>query len=281
MTPLPALGIAPLCAINASPAEYLQAAAAAGFDFVGIRVSPVTKMDTVYSPDGPEFRHLLTLVADSGLTVLDTEVFRVTAETTSDVWKPLLDMSARLGARLINVVGVDDDIIRLTDQVGRFTEDSKDFGITPVLEPIAYVPLNSYSTAIDIATAVGCSVELDGLHALRTGLDPQLVANNADLFPIFQLCDAPADMVRFGDDRPPGASPDDSDMIIESRYNRLLPGHGDSPLVELMAALTPGTPIAMEIPNIELQARHTVNEYIALMHREAVQFVRLATNHPD
>jgi len=108
LIPAPSLGIAPLCAIEASPADYLQAAATAGFDFVGIRISPVTQVDPVYSPDGPEFRHLMTLVADSGLDVLDTEVFRVTADTTSAVWNPILDMSARLGAKLINVVGVDD-----------------------------------------------------------------------------------------------------------------------------------------------------------------------------
>jgi sugar phosphate isomerase/epimerase len=221
----------------------------------------------------------MTLVADSGLDVLDTEVFRVTADTTSAVWNPILDMSARLGAKLINVVGVDDDMGRLTDRIGRLTEDSRAFGIIPVLEPIAYVALNSYPTAIDIARAVGCAVELDALHALRTGLNPQLVADNADLFPIFQLCDAPADLVRWGDNRPPGVSPDDSDMIIESRYNRLLPGRGDAPLIELMAALAPGTPIAMEVPNIDLQARHTVNEYIGLMHREAVEFARLTGHH--
>lgn len=279
LKPAPALGIAPLCAINASPAEYLAAGAAAGFDFVGIRISPVTQADPVYSPDGPEFRHLLKLVADSGLEVLDTEVFRVTADSSPDVWNPILDMSARLGAKLINVVGVDDDLSRLTDRIGRFTEDSKGFGITPVLEPIAYVALNSYSTAIDIAIAVGCEVELDALHALRTGLNPQLVADNSKLFPIFQLCDAPAEMVRWGDNRPPGTSPDDNDMIIESRYNRLTPGQGDAPLVELLASLAPGTPIAMEIPNIDLQSQHTVHEYIELMHREAVQFLHLATDH--
>ncbi|MHA6669480.1 sugar phosphate isomerase/epimerase family protein [Homoserinimonas sp. A447] len=273
MLPLPPLGIAPLCAIGATPAEYVAAAASAGFDFVGIRVSPVTEVDTVYTPDGDEFRELERLIADSGLFVLDTEVFRMTEHATAELWMPLLEMSARLGARLFNVVGADPDLSRLADSVGSLTRDAASFGITPVLEPLSYLPLNSYTAAVDIALAVGCAVELDGLHAIRTGLDPRLVAEHPDLFPVFQVCDAPAVLVEWGEERPPGARPGDSDMIIESRLNRLLPGRGDSPLGELMAALPRATPLAMEVPNLELQARHSVDEYIELLHREAVEFV--------
>ncbi|MHA6693461.1 sugar phosphate isomerase/epimerase family protein [Homoserinimonas sp. A520] len=273
MPTLTPLGIAPLCAIGATPAEYVAAAASAGFDFVGIRLSPVTEADTVYTPLGPDFRELELLIADSGLDVLDTEVFRMTEHATAELWMPLLEMSARLGARLFNVVGADSDLARLADRVGSLTFDAAPFGITPVLEPLAYLPLNSYRTAVDIALKAGCAVELDGLHAVRTGLDPLLVADHPELFPVFQVCDAPAVLVEWGEDRPPGARPGDSDMVIESRLNRLLPGRGDSPLGELMAALRPGTPVAMEVPNLELQARLSVDEYIELLHREAVEFV--------
>lgn len=62
-------------------------------------------------------------------------------------------------------------------------------------------------------------------------------------------------------------------MIIESRLNRLLPGTGDSPLRELIAALAPGTPVSVEIPNLDLQARYPVDEYIALLHEHAVSFL--------
>lgn len=270
---LPPLGVAPLCAIGATAAEYVGAAASAGFDFVGIRVSAVTEADIVYTPNGPEFRQLERLIADSGLDVLDTEVFRLNEHSSAEDWMPQLEMSARLGARLFNVVGADLDLARLTDRAAALTAAAEPFGVTPVLEPLAYLPLNSYPTAIDIALKVGCAVELDGLHAIRTGLDPQLVAQHPDLFPIFQLCDAPAQFVQWGNERPSGARPGDSDMVIESRMNRMLPGRGDSPLGELMATLRPGTPIAMEVPNLELQALHSVDAYIALLHREAVDFV--------
>jgi sugar phosphate isomerase/epimerase len=275
--PLPPLGIAPLCAITASPAEYVAAAASAGFDFVGVRTAPLTDADIAYTPDGAEFQELERLIADSGLYVLDTEVYRLTEHSSAEQWMPLLEMGARLGARLFNVVGADPDLARLTDRVGRLTRDAEPFGLTPVLEPLAYLPLNSYPTAIDIALEVGCGVEADGLHAIRTGLDPQLIADHAELFPVFQVCDAPAILTQWGDDRPAAARPGDSDMIIESRLNRLLPGRGDSPLHEIMAALRPGTPLAMEIPNLELQARYSVPEYIRLLHREAVEFVRGAS----
>jgi sugar phosphate isomerase/epimerase len=267
------LGIAPLCAITATPAEYVRAAERAGFDFVGIRLSPVTDADTRYTPGGRDFRELAKLMADSALEVLDIEVFRMGPHTSPDDWLPLLEMSAVLGARLFNVVGGDTDLGRLSENVGRLTADAASHGVTPVLEPIAYLPLDSYPRAVQIALAAGCAVELDGLHAIRTGMDPALVAEHPELFPIFQLCDAPAVLRSWAGARPAQAGPDDNDMIIESRLNRLLPGTGDSPLRELLAALAPDTPVSVEIPNLELQARYRVDEYIALLHEHSLAYL--------
>jgi len=267
------LGVAPLCAIDATPAEYISTAGAAGFDFVGIRLYPVTEADIRYTPGGREFAELRRIVAGSGVEVLDIEVFRMGAATSRDDWMPTLEMGAELSASLVNVVGADPELSRVADNIAALTRDATPLGITPVIEPIAYLPLDSYDRAVEIAIEAGCAVELDGLHALRTGLDPNLVARHRELFPVFQLCDAPAELRHWSDDRPPEARPQDEDMVIESRLNRLLPGLGDSPLRELLELIGPDVPIAVEVPNLELQRIHDTASYMRLLHEKTLSFL--------
>lgn len=267
------LGVAPLCAIDATPEQFLGSAARAGFDFVGIRLTPVTPADITYVPGGPEFRRLQSLLGDTGLDVLDVEVFAITPSTTRDDWMPILEMAGELGATLFNVVGDQPDLGAFADTVGQLSEDARQFSITPVIEPIAYRPMNSYALAVEIARSVGCAVELDGLHVVRTAMDVELVAQNRDLFPILQLCDAPAEVRSWDADRPASARPGDSDMVIESRLNRLLPGKGAAPLAAMRDAVAPGTSVSLEIPNLALQAEHDVDSYMALLFREGRTFV--------
>jgi len=267
------LGVAPLCAVHAPVEEYVGAAARAGFDFVGVRLSPVTAEDVVYRPKSREFRHLLSVVRESGLDVLDVEVFGMMPGASRDDWMPVLEMAAELGASLFNVVGKDPDQAAFADAVGRLTEDARPFSILPVIEPIAYLPMDSYERAIGIALDVGCGVELDGLHVLRTGADMALIEQHPELFPVLQLCDAPAQVRRWGAERPAAARPGDDELVIESRLDRLLPGRGAAPLDAMLAAIVPGTPVSVEIPNLQLQALHTTDEYMALLHAEALAFL--------
>ena len=48
--------------------------------------------------------------------------------------------------------------------------------------------------------------------------------------------------------RPPGAGPASADAVREARAARLLPGEGELPLRELLAALPDGIPVAVEAP---------------------------------
>lgn len=273
----PPLGVAPLCAVTASAEDYVGAAARAGFDFIGIRLAPVTGDDVVYTPQGRAFRELRRLLADTDLEVLDAEVFSVRVETTREDWIPVLEMGAELGISLLNIVGDIEDVGLFSQKAAELTDDARQFSITPVIEPIAYRPLNSYARATGIAREIGCAVELDALHVLRTNADLDVVARNQDLFPILQLCDAPR-RVRAWAPRPAQARESDDDMVIESRLHRLLPGRGAAPLAEMRQAVAPGTPVALEVPNLHLQSVYGIDDYFALLHREGQAFVAPMTS---
>jgi sugar phosphate isomerase/epimerase len=77
---------------------------------------------------------------------------------------------------------------------------------------------------------------VDALHLSRSGGTPADVkAVDPKLFEYAQLCDAPA------------AIPDMDRMRLEPG-DRLLPGQGGLPLVELMRVLPADLPIAVEAP---------------------------------
>jgi sugar phosphate isomerase/epimerase len=84
------------------------------------------------------------------------------------------------------------------------------------------------------------SIIIDALHFSRSGGLPEDVRTvDPSLFRYAQICDAGPDM--------PGPT-DTPALIREARGGRLLPGEGVLPLKDLVAALPPGLPLAIEAP---------------------------------
>lgn len=271
------LGVAPLSALDLPVLTFVRAAAEAGFDAVGLRAHPVSRMDPVFSLDtaSRSFRDLQGLVADTGLEVLDLEVFTIHPGVERAQWMPVLEAGARLGARYLNVVGGHPSLEAFEQVVGRLTADALDHGIMPVLEPVAYRQLNDFRQAIRIARAVGCAVEMDVLHFLRTGASLETVSVHRDLFPILQLCDAPASLRDHGEALTTlaAARGEDDLAVTESRGLRLLPGDGDGPVHELLALLGPSTRISVEIPNVRMRGGLSGERYLAFLHDAARAFL--------
>ena len=107
---------------------------------------------------------------------------------------------------------------------------------------MAYRSVRTLAEAVAIAgRSGGGGVLVDALHVQRCGVrlaDLPLV--DPGLFSYVQLCDAP--LVA------PGAGPASADAMHEARAARLLPGEGQLPLRELLAALPDGIPVAVEAP---------------------------------
>ncbi|MEV7574383.1 hypothetical protein AB0P28_14920 [Pseudarthrobacter sp. NPDC089323] len=268
-TPLPGLGVAPLSALDLGPADFIHAAHAAGYSAVGLRVEPVSPTDPPFPGDrqSPEFAGIREALNQTGLEVLDIEVLSVREDTGPDRWLPILEIGAELGASYINVAAEIPPFSRFEDIVGELTSDAGTFGLTPVLEPVAFRPLNSFDRAVEISRSTGCAVILDVLHYLRTHTSLSTVAGNRDLFPIFQICDAPG--------RPPSAADDlasavqeTADLIAEARSERLLPGDaaGAAPIKQLLNILGPATRISVEIPSVTLRSGSSGPEYLRFLH---------------
>jgi len=275
------LGIAHLTLLALSPPELVTTAAEAGFDFVGVRVKAVTDGEHQYpmSPGSPMSRETRLRLSDTGLTVRDVEFLQLRPQTGADDWMPALEAGAALGASTFSVVGVDPDRSRLTATLARLTADAAPYGIRPTLEPISYQPVSRVADAAAIARAAGAAVLLDALHVQRGGSSIEDVrALEPALVPCVQICDGPLaapESLALPARLPLGMTADGSVLQVEARALREVPGEGEFPLTELLAAVPRDTPISVEVPNATLTASLSPVEFAA-RNRRGVEALHVA-----
>ena len=242
------LGIAPLSALNTSPDEFIYLAHEVGFDFVGLRVIPVTPNEPHYdlSLGSDLHKKVHKALADTGLKVKDAEFILLDGSNQRDVWMTAMERAASFSAATLTVAVGDTDRERTIDTVAAMVEAGKDFGITPAIEPISYQAVNDIASAVDIATT-GSFFLPDTLHMRRVGASPQQLADASSYVTMMQICGVE-----------PSRPEDREGLVHESRAHRLAPDEGASDVAGYIRALPPDIPISVEAPNdIFVQERGT------------------------
>jgi sugar phosphate isomerase/epimerase len=236
------IGLEHLTLLGVSPPDLVTVAATAGFDSVGLRISPAADGERRWPvrPGSPMLAETVRRCADTGIRVLDAEAVRLGALPVD--YAPTLEAAAALGARYVNAICDDADLGRLSDSFARLTAAAASYGIRAVVEFMAYRSVRTLAEAVAIAgRSGGGGVLVDALHVQRCGVAlAALRAVDPALISYVQLCDAPL--------AAPGAGPASADGVHEARAARLLPGEGELPLRELLAALPDGIPVAVEAP---------------------------------
>ena len=240
------LSLAHLTILDTTPPELVTVAAAAGFRTVGIRL---TATPSVGVPpydclrEGPMLRETLARLADTGVSVLDTEFLRFEPEQPVGVPEGFLEVSARLGAQHVLVMSAEPKEARTLERFGELCDRAAAYGLTVGLEFAVYTGVRTLAHAADVVARskrANASIIIDALHFSRSGGLPAHVAQvDPALLRYAQLCDAGPDMP---------APTDTPALIREARTGRLLPGEGVLPLKALVAALSVGVPLAIEAP---------------------------------
>jgi sugar phosphate isomerase/epimerase len=257
----PEVSLAHLTFIDIPPPALVQLAADAGFDAVGLRISPAGPDDQPHAmaPGSSLLRETRRRLEDAGVRVLDVEVARLESGTDVRTFATVIETAAELRARfvLVNVYGEDDG--RMAERFAQLCGMAAPAGVRPVLEPMPYSGIRTLAEAVRIVEGSGGGVLVDPLHLRRGGGSPDDVARlNPALTPYVQLCDAPAAP-------PPGGVPG---LVRESRHDRLPPGHGELELPRLLRVLSrPGIPISVEAPSSRLRARYGEREFARLLRR--------------
>ena len=237
------IGLAALTVLELTPPEMVSCAVDVGFDCIGLRLIPATPQEVQHPMvgDTPLARETERRLKDTGMRLLDIEIFRLRPETVVGDYEAALATGARLGATEALIAGNDPDEARLTANFAAFCELAQQFGIGGNLEPMPWTDCRDFAQGVRIVTAAGQEnggILIDPIHFDRGGSSTDEIPGVPRArFRYMQLCDAPAE-------RPTEVE----GLLHQARAERLMPGDGGLDLAGILRALPADLPIGLEIP---------------------------------
>jgi sugar phosphate isomerase/epimerase len=234
--------------INVPPPQFVRAAAEAGFRQVSLRVAAGLEALGKGELSGPYRllddralqRETRQALAATGTSVVEAEYVLLTPELKVGEYRRLIEVGAELGARQVVVVflGYHDEANIVADFAG-LCDLASEYGLVVSIEFVAPTSVNSIEMCGRVVTASGkanAGILVDSLHLFRTGGSvDQLAAIKSELIVNCQVSDG---LMSLGATWHP-----------DMPKNRMHLGDGDFPLRQLVAALPPGVPVAVETPS--------------------------------
>jgi 4-hydroxyphenylpyruvate dioxygenase len=261
--------LAHLTALSLSPPELIDAAAAAGYRYVGLRLTRVTPQEPAYplATDPALMRATKVCLAATGIEVLDIELARISPSEDPLDFERFLEAGAELGARHVITQLPDPDRARKIDRFAQLCEMARPLGLTIDLEFPSWTETPDLAEATRVLRAAAQSnagILVDLLHFARSGSSvADLRQLPAEWFRFAHVCDAPA--------RVPATN---EGLIHTARFERLFPGEGGIDVHGILAALPPGIPYTLEIPRATLVQQVGAKEH-------ARQAINAARSHLD
>ena len=232
-----------LTIIDATPHELIDAAAAGGFDLVGLRVVPPQPPNQIMPGFGDAglVRDLRKHSEDTGIAVGMIEAIWLAPETDLTEIERALAIGAELGAQFALVCGNDPDEARTVDVLGRIARNARGYGLDIAFEFMSFVAVSNLEQALRIARATGepnVRLLVDALHLSRAGADLATLAPlDSSVVSYMHLCDGAAALPA-----------DEASLRTEARTGRFYPGEGALPLDAFLAAMPADARLGLEAP---------------------------------
>lgn len=223
------------------PVDTVEAAAAGGFDMVGLWVEPAEWTAST-------IRETRAALAATGLPVLDVEVIWIKPDSSMDDHRKVIDVGAELGARNVLCVSSDPDQGATADRLAALCRHAEGSGIRVALEFGIFTEVRDLAAALAVLDRVGHPLRallIDPIHIDRSGTSIADIAKvDPALLPYAQFCDALAE-------RP---DPADFGAVIRDAIDlRQQCGEGALPLAALYEALPAGIPLSIELRSAALR----------------------------
>ncbi len=226
--------LAPTSLSHAQPLEYIDAAASAGYDGIGIRLfrSPGIAYDFYPVAGNASLeREVKKRLNETNLKVYDILSFYMQPETDIDSMAPALSYGAEIGAQYALVIGDDPDWNRMVENFGNFCQLAWGYGLTAAIEaPVTQRHVNRLSKALQLIKDAGhpnAVINIDPYHFNHVGDTADMIrAEDPALFPYCQIDDGTAEPA------PPAG--------------RCVPGEGIVPLADILDALPANLPLSLE-----------------------------------
>ena len=237
--------LAHLTALTCPPPDFIEIAAQAGYDFVGLRAIPVGAPNEPLYPlaaDRTLFLRTQAAMKATGIRLLDIEVARIVKEVTPESYLPAMEAAAALGARHVLSSAWCDDRAYIVDFFGRLCELAGPLGLSVDLEFVTWSGVRTLTEAADVVAATDCDnagILIDTLHFDRSRTTAAILDSMpAHWFHFAQICDGPA---RY--------STEVEELTRVGRAERLYLGEGGIDVAAILRRLPP-MPLSIEIPNL-------------------------------
>ena len=256
------IGLHQSSAMDIRPVELIRAAAAAGYGHVSLFTNnpsvPVGDkagmfvFPQVYEETKDE---VLGLLADSGLSVVNAEFFLMKPDTDLEDYIPGLAMGRELGAVNVMTHVFETEEPRAVDMLGRFAELAGAYELTVALEFCQMTPgcktIHQARRFVDQVGRDNIGYGICPMHLVRSGGTPADVAARPVLYS--QVND--------------GKGLHTSAAYFEEVHDRELPGDGDFPLHDILAAIPRDAPIEVKIPrDSRIKAGGSAADYVKQAH---------------
>ncbi len=238
------LGIEHLSVFGLPPVAFVNLAADLGCHYIATGLTPAPFNPHGYAPfslrdDAALRREMVSAMRDRGVSISLGEGFSVRAGDNIRERAADLQVMAELGVVRINTVSLDPDLTRSFDQFGELA------GMAGALDIETTVEFGPGLAVADLATALAAlrhvgrpdfRLLIDTMHLVRSGSGAaDIAALDPSLIGYAQLSDAPL-------------VPRIPSYMEEAMFERMVPGEGELPLRDVLAALPSGLVIGIEVP---------------------------------
>jgi sugar phosphate isomerase/epimerase len=229
-----------LTIFDVSPPELVTIAADLGLPLVSLWTQLPLEADLPLVTQANK-AETLARMRDTGVKLGNAECFNLTPEVKPEDFRPAVTLAAELGATsLVAINAWDPERNRALDNFAKLCRIAAEYGMKADVEFISMGKVRTLADAVQFITDSGepnVGVTIDFLHLIRTGgTAADISAMDPALIGYVQICDGPAGLAR-------------EEWNDEGFEQRQMPGDGEFPLAELMAAVPEGTVVGVEVPH--------------------------------
>jgi sugar phosphate isomerase/epimerase len=241
------LAIERLCVFGLPPVQFVNLAADLSCRYISTGLAPMS-----YNPPGyPKWslredpalrREMIAAMRDRDVSISLCEGFGVRVDGDVREYASDLDIVRELGVCRINVASIDRDLQRTLDQFAQLAAMADALGIETVIEigPGPIANLAAALAAVRHVSKPNFRILIDTMHFVRSGSGAaDIAALPANVIGYVQLCDAPLRSRH-------------SSYMDEALHERMVPGTGELPLLDILTALPENIVIGLEVPQRSL-----------------------------
>jgi sugar phosphate isomerase/epimerase len=255
------LGIEMLSVFGMPPIEFVHLTADLGCRYITTGMVGFAPVETLhYQPfsfrnDRQLRRDLLAVMDDRDVSISLGEGLLIAPGVDVGSYATDLDIMAELRIPRINTVSLEPDRARTFDQLAALTELAGSRGIATCVEPVvglSIADLPSAIAAVEYVNRDEISLLIDTMHVARFGASADdLRSIPAEQIGYIQLSDTTMQrrMRHYAE---------------EAMYERMAPGEGEVPLLDMLAALPKDRVVGLEIP-MRASAESGVRAYDRLL----------------